>query len=987
VAQVHTEQRFEEAIETQLIASGYIKGDKADFEPTAALDTRHLLDFVKASQPKSWAKLSTQYGSQVESRFIARVVKELETQGTLAVLRHGIKDLGVPFRLAYFKPASKLTEDAVVAFSKNRLSITRQVRYSAHHANEIDVVLFVNGIPVATAELKNPLSGQNVQHGIKQYRKDRDPRDLLLSFKKRCLVHFAVDPDLVFMTTRLAGDQTEFLPFNRGRGPGIHRGAGNPDNPGGYKTSYLWEEVWAVENWLNIIERFIHLEPSDPDNPKSADKMVFPRYHQLDCVHKVEADVHIRGAGTRYLIQHSAGSGKSNTIAWLSHGLFREHDASDHLVFDTIIVITNRKVLDRQLQDTIYQFEHVQGVVERIDQDSAQLAAALMAGRRIVITTIQKFPFILEKVADLSGRSFCVIVDEAHSSWSGEPARKVRRVLTGTDAEEDATEDVEGDFEDDLAVAALAPRKNMTLIALTATPKGRTLETFGTKDDDGKPRAFHLYSMRQAIEEEFIVDVLENYTTYKTLWKLEQKQQSEDPEVEARRANQAIARFVSLHPHNIAQKAEVIVEHFLKYSKAKIGGRAKAMVVTRSRLHAVRFKQGIDRYIKEKGYALTTLVAFSGTVSADGLDHTEKSMNGFPESQTAKKFDSDEYSVLIVAEKYQTGFDQPLLHSMYVDKRLDGIKAVQTLSRLNRAYPGKVDTFVLDFVNDPDDIQNAFRPYYDETRIEEPTDPNLLYDLKSRLDATQVYWQSEVDAAAEAIAATGTKLAVASAALNAAIDPGVTRFGDLVKEDQEAFRGRLQSYVRLYSFLTHILPFADAGLTKLYEYGRFLLRKLPRRSGEPVLQIDDYVALRFYRLTKVGDFDLTLREDDTSDAVVHGPTEVGTGADDEPVRKALSELIQLLNEAFGMDLTEADQLTFDQYEERLVADEKLATQAKANDLKHYAEVFGQALDSVVIDQLLQDQRIAAKIQDDPDFRKFIAEWLISRVYHRQRDAA
>jgi type I restriction enzyme R subunit len=987
MAQVHTEQRFEEAIEAHLLANGYIKGDNADFDPVAALDTHQLLDFVKASQPKNWAKLSAQYGSQVESKFVSRVVRELETQGTLAILRHGIKDLGLPFRLAYFKPASKLTEDAVVAFSKNRLSITRQVRYSTRHAYEIDVVLFVNGIPVATAELKNPLSGQNVQHGIKQYRKDRDPRDLILSFKKRCLVHFAVDPDLVFMTTRVAGDQTDFLPFNRGRGPGIHRGAGNPDNPGGYKTSYLWEEVWAVETWMNIIERFIHLEPSDPDNPNSSEKMIFPRYHQLDCVHKVEADVHHAGAGTRYLIQHSAGSGKSNTIAWLSHGLFRQHDSNDHLVFDTIIVVTHRKILDRQLQDTIYQFEHVQGVVERIDQDSTQLAAALTAGRHIIITTIQKFPFVLEKVADLTDRSFCVVVDEAHSSWSGEAARKVRRVLSGADAEGDATEEEEGDFEDELADAALAPRRNMTLIALTATPKARTLEIFGSKDTEGKPRAFHLYSMRQAIEEEFILDVLENYTTYKTLWKLEQKQLSQDPEVEARRANQAIARFVSLHPHNIAQKAEVIVEHFRKYGEAKIGGRAKAMVVTRSRLHAVRFKQGIDRYIKEKGYDLKTLVAFSGKVLDDGLEFSEKSMNGFAESQTAKKFDSDEYTVLIVAEKYQTGFDQPLLHSMYVDKRLDGIKAVQTLSRLNRAYPGKVDTFVLDFVNDSDDIQDAFRPYYDETQIEEPTDPNLLYDLKSRLDATQVYWQSEVDAAAEAIAATGTKLAVASAALNAAIDPGVGRVSALIKEDQEVFRGRLQSYVRLYAFLTHILPFADSGLTKLYEYGRFLLRKLPRRGGEPVLQIDDYVALRFYRLTKVGDFDLTLRDENTDGAVVHGPTEVGTGADDEPVRKALSELIEVLNEHFGMDLTEADQLTFDQYEERLVADEKLATQAKANDLKHYAEVFGQALDSVVIDQLLQDQRIAAKVQDDPEFRKFIAEWLINRVYRRQRDAA
>jgi type I restriction enzyme R subunit len=987
MAQVHTEQRFEDAIEVHLLANEYLKGDKANYDRTNALDTHELLTFIQTSQPKRWAKLANQYGSQVEQKFISRVVKELEARGTLAVLRHGIVDLGVHFDLAYQRPAHELAPEVVAAYQKNRLSVTRQVAYSLTNANEIDLVLFVNGIPVATAELKNPLSGQNVQHAIKQYQKDRDPRELLFSFKKRCLVHFAVDTELVYMTTRLTGDQTEFLPFNQGDGTGAYRSAGNPINPKGYKTAYLWEQVWQRDAWMDILGRFIHLQKVDPEKPSSPEAIIFPRYHQLECVLKVEAVAGAAGAGDRYLIQHSAGSGKSATIAWLGHGLFRLHDPANNLLFDSVIVITDRKVLDRQLQDTIYQFEHKQGVVERIDKDSKQLADALTAGRRIIITTLQKFPFVMDKVADLTDRSFCVIVDEAHSSQTGEAARKLRQVLSGGEAAEDATEEPEGDFEDELSDAVLAPRKNVTFVALTATPKAKTIEIFGTKDAEGKPRPFHLYSMRQAIEEGFILDVLQNYTTYKTLWRLEQKQLGQDPEVEPHRANQAIARFVSLHPHNVAQKAEVIIEHFRQYSAGKIGGRAKGMVVTRSRRHAVRFKEAIDKYIATKGYDLKTLVAFSGTVTDDGLEFSESQMNDFPESQTAQKFDTSEYSLLIVAEKYQTGFDQPLLHSMYVDKRLDGVKAVQTLSRLNRIYPGKVDTFVLDFVNEADGIREAFRPYYDETEIEEPTDPNLLYDFKSRLDGIQVYWQSEVDAAADAIAATGTKLAVANAALNAAVDPAVNRYLALPREDQEHFRHRLQAYVRLYSFLTHILPFADSGLTKLYEYGRFLLRKLPSRDGEPTLQIDDYVALRYYRLAKVGDYNLTLRDESGDGYAIHGPTEVGTESDAEAEKKALSELIQKLNEHFGMDLTEADQLTFDQYEERLVADPRLAEQAKANDLHHYSEVFGQALDTVVIDQLLEDQRIAAKIQDDPEFKRFIADWLIDRVYQRQRDAA
>ncbi len=986
MAQVHTELSFEQAIEANLLASGYLTGNPDSFDKELALDTEQVLAFVRQSQPKAWARLAKQHGVVVTDRFLKRLTQELDARGTLDVLRNGITDYGVRFRLASFKPASNLSADLQTAYQQNRLSITRQVCSSLKHSNAVDVVLFVNGLPVATAELKNPLTGQSVKDAMRQYREQRDPRDPLFRFKSRSLVHFAVDPDQVFMTTHLTGSATEFLPFNKGRGAGKKQGAGNPDNPSGYRTAYLWEQVWQRDSWLDILGRFLHLQKSDPASPKSPEKIIFPRYHQLQATRTVEAHAHQRGAGQKYLIQHSAGSGKSNTIAWLAHGLFRQHDTAEQLIFNTVVVVTDRRVLDRQLQQTIAQFEQTPGVVQKIDRDSTQLARALEEGRHIVITTLQKFPFVVGKMQSLSDRTFAVIIDEAHSSQTGDAARKMRRILAPHEDEADVTEESDSDFEDDLGDAALAPRPNLSLIALTATPKFKTIEIFGSPGPDGKPQPFHVYSMRQAIEEGFILDVLQNYTTYKRFWKLESTHR-EDPEVEARRARIAIARYVDLHPYNIAQKTIVMIEHFRQFSQKKIGGRAKAMVVTRSRLHAVRYKLAFDRYVKEKGYQdIRALVAFSGTVedaALGGQEFTESGMNGFPESQLPDRFQSDHYQVLLVAEKYQTGYDQPLLHTMYVDKRLDGVKAVQTLSRLNRIHTGKTDTFVLDFVNDSETIRSAFAPYYDTTEIEQSTDPNLLYDLKSSLDGQQVYAQREVDAAYRALAASEGQPAVANAALNAAVDPAVTRYLDLVQEDQEAFTSRLTSFVRLYAFLLHIIPFRDQELEKLYHYGRFLLRKLPRRDADWSLDIDDYVALRFYRLTQQWSGAIGVKEDE-GDYTVKGPTDVGTAAQ-PPVKKPLSTLINKLNDLFGLDLTDADKLSFDQIEEALVANAHLAEQARANDQEHYTFGFDPAFDAAIVERVLKNDSIFTRLQEDPTFKAIVRDHVKPKVYQRQRE--
>ncbi|MTD44854.1 DEAD/DEAH box helicase [Conexibacter sp. W3-3-2] len=989
----HVEEAFEAAIEAYLLAHGWYQGANTSYDRDLALDTVELFTFIGATQIESWEKLVGRHGGDQETaqkKFKARLTEELNRRGVIDLLRHGVTDLGVTIDLAYFRPAHGLTPALEERYQANRCAVTRQLRYAPGHDGELDLALFVNGLPVATAELKNHLTGQTVEHAKKQYRTDRSPKDLMLS-GRRAVAHFAVDPALVFMTTRLQSKETRFLPFNKGTADG---GAGNPPNPSGHRTAYLWEEVWQRDNWLDLLHRFVHVEPGTGKGPTGA--VIFPRYHQWDAVRRLVADARSGGAGRSYLVQHSAGSGKSNTIAWTAHQLSNVHDVQDRKVFDKVVVITDRVVLDRQLQDTIFQFDHKPGVVKKIDKNSAQLAAALTGGSaQVVITTLQKFPVVLRQGAELKSGRYAVIVDEAHSSQTGEAAKDLKRVL-GASAEQqleaaaaqDAAAESATDAQDDLAaaVAARGRQENLSFFAFTATPKARTLELFGTPSDafgatDGKVNygPFHVYSMKQAIEEGFILDVLKGYATYGSYWKIASAA-AQDPDVDKAKAAAQLARFVSLHPTNLAQKAEVIIEHFRAHTRRKIGGQAKAMVVTRSRLHAVRYKLAIDQYIREQGYDdLRTLVAFSGTVEDDGGPYTESQMNGgLAESALPVEFAGDGYQLLIVAEKYQTGFDQPLLHTMYVDKKLEGVKAVQTLSRLNRIYPGKTDTFVLDFANDTEQIQDAFAPFFEAT-IAEPTDPNLLYNAAARLDEFAVIDRDETATFTAAFLGSGES---ANASLYAQLDPAIERYAALADDDlREGFRAALTAFVRVYAFLAQIVPFADPELEQLYTYSRFLALRLPREQPAG-LDLADDVVLTHLRTELIGEHDLSLTE---GGGVIPGFTGEGTGGQDPQLAK-LSEIIDRLNERFGTEFTEADKVFVDQIEQTCVENEALATQARVNTPENFKLALDRVLEGLVIDRLDANQEFFGRMIDDPAFGAVVREYLAQRVYGRLNDS-
>ncbi len=990
----HTETAFESAVENHLLMeAGYTKGDKTGFDTERGLDPAVLLSFIRETQPNEWSYLEKLQKDKTEKVLLDDLCRALDSEheGCLMVLRHGFKCFGKLFRAAYFAPASGLNPDTQKLYAANRLTVTRQLQYSRKHNNTLDLVLSLNGIPVVTAELKNQMTRQTWRNAVDQYMNDRDPNDLVFQFKKRTLVHFAVDTDEVHMTTRLAGRATYFLPFNLGNGTG----AGNPDNPGGDKTAYLWEQVWQRDSLLDILGQFMHLQVEERkvgDKKVKRETMIFPRYHQLDSVRKLVADARSNGVGRNYLVEHSAGSGKSNSIAWLAHRLASLYSASDEKVFDSVIVITDRLVLDQQLQNTIYQFEHKQGVVQKIDEDSNQLAQALASATPIVITTLQKFPFVTEKIGDLPRRKYAVIIDEAHSSQGGESATELKGVLSAAAIKEEVKAKYAAgkppDYEENIlrTMAKRGRQPNISFFAFTATPKYRTLEVFGQPGPDGKPRPFHLYSMRQAIEENFILDVLKHYTTYKTYYRLI-KSIADDPKVDKKKAARALARFMSLHPHNIAQKTEVMVEHFQHFTRHRIGGRAKAMVVTSSRLHAVRYKLAFDKYIAEKGYTgIKTLVAFSGTVIDKDIpdkEYTEVGMNnGIKEKELPEKFATDEYQVLVVAEKYQTGFDQPFLHTMYVDKRLSGIQAVQTLSRLNRTHQGKEDTFVLDFVNDTQEILDAFQPYYEQTTVGEEAQPQQLYELQSKLDAQQMYYRSEVEEFAKVFyQPKETQNLADHAKMNACIDPAVNRFSKLEEAAQEEFRGWLTAYRNLYAFLSQVIPFQDSDLEKLYSYVRFLLTKLPKRNSGFGYAFDDEISLKYYRLQRISEGSIDLQAG--KGGQVSGPTEIGTGlAHGEQIE--LSKLIDILNDRFGTDFKPADQLFFDSIMEDAIGNSSLRQAAMANSEENFSYVFLKALEGLFVDRMEQNEEITAKYLNEKEFREAVGQNLLKQVYEQIR---
>lgn len=992
----HREKKLEEAIEHFLLTEGgYVKGAGMAFSKELALEPETLLTFVQNTQPKAWEQYQAVYGRNSNKAFLDRFCKVVRQVGLIRVLRQGFKDRGIPFRLAYFKPETDLNEEAVKLYEQNILTCTRQLHYTNRNNNSLDMALFLNGIPIMTLELKDQFTGQDVNNAIKQYQYDRSPNEPVFEFPNRTLVHFAVDLKEVHMTTKLEGGNTRFLPFNQGSGgAGNVGGAGNPVREDNFAIAYLWENVLYKDRLMEILQKFVHLEikkKKDKEGNQTEKKsIIFPRYHQLDVVRRLIADVKENGSGKNYLIQHSAGSGKSNSIAWLAHRLSGLHDAQNEKIFRSVIVVTDRKVLDNQLQDTIYQFDHKLGVVVKIDKNAAQLRDAINSGKAIIITTLQKFPVIYKEING-GQNNFAIIIDEAHSSQTGEAAKKLKKALADTQATleeyalmESEDESQRQDDEDKLLqeLAAHGQHKNLSFFAFTATPKDKTLQMFGERQEDNKYKAFHIYSMQQAIEEGFILDVLQHYVTYAHYFQII-KRVVDDPELDSSRGATAIRRFESLHPHNLAQKTAVMIEHFRSITKNKIGGQAKAMVVTASRLHAVRYLQEFRRYIEEQNYTdLDVLVAFSGTVNDEGEPYTEEKLNKNAKGETIKEkqlpeyFASDEFNVLIVAEKYQTGFDEPLLHTMFVDKKLSGVKAVQTLSRLNRMASGKEDTFVLDFVNAAEEIKEAFEPFYQATVLSEEASPNIIYDIKNTLDDYRVWQQTEIEQFAKIYYQSAHQEAPDLGKLSASLQPALDRLADNEEKEQEEFKSGLARFNRLYAFITQVCRMFDVEMQKFSVYAKFLMKMIPKGKVEK-LNIDDKVLLDKYKLEKNFEGYILLEGGQEI------PPAKGTIGGKQKKKEALSIIIEKINERFGTDFTEMDKVLA-QLTEDFMADERLVDLARNNPQSTFEKIFEPKFKDIAAQRYEQNEEFFIKMFSDEEFMSEVIRLMLPEVYRRLR---
>lgn len=913
-----TEKGLEVHISQYLVDENkYILRENKHYNNVDCLDSVLLFSFLEATQPKQVAKLKAFHKELYKAKIIKRLNDQIKAKGVIEVLRKGIVDgfTDTKIRLFYDKPVSNYNTDTMALYQSNNFSVMRQVYYSTKNKNSLDMVVFINGIPVITFELKNELTKQNVTHAINQYKTDRDPNEEIFQLG-RLIVNFAVDTEEIWMCTQLKGDKSFFLPFNKG----YNNGAGNPPN-GGIKTDYLWKDILQKATLTNIIQNYTQLvteekEYTDEKGKKrirKEKKLIFPRFHQFDAVCQLLNDAQEKGTGQKYLIQHSAGSGKSNSISWLAHQLIGLHDKSGQTnIFDTVIVVTDRIVLDVQIRNNIKQFQQVSGVVEAITDGSKHLKQALEEGKRIVITTIHKFNHIVEEIGELPGNSFAIIIDEAHSSLSGQMARQLNETLAKVTDEEQLKSDLEGydEFEDgevtgeDLIRLLIKSRKllpNASYFAFTATPKNKTLELFGLPyedEDKTKFKAFHLYSMKQAIEEGFIKDVLLNYTTYQSYYALLKKIE-DDPEYDKKKAQKKLKAYVESHEHAINKKAELMIEHFMDnvVRKKKMGGLAKAMMVTSSRKNAVLYKKAFDKYLLSINSPYKAIVAFSGEIDGE----TESSLNGFPSTSIPSEFEKKEYRFLLVANKYQTGFDQPLLHTMYVDKKLGGVNAVQTLSRLNRAHPLKTDTFVLDFANSAEDIEKAFTPYFACTILGEATDPNKLFDLQDSLDNYQVYNRETVEEFSSKILANIT-IDKLHDLLNIAAD---VFQNDLEEEQQADFREKVKTYVRLYIFLSQIVPFENPYLERLYIFLNHLQNKL---GGETPIDLAkgilDNINMDSYRLQLEGTTSVVLEQGEDLKPM---PTEMRGGINDTEMDR-LSNILQTFNDRYGTQFEDADKV-------------------------------------------------------------------------------
>lgn len=912
-----TEKGLEAHIAQYLVEeNNYLLRENKVYDNVSCIDSELLFQFLEATQPKAVVKLKTFHKDLYQQKITKRLNDQIQAKGVIEVLRKGITDgfTDTKLHLFYDKPVSAYNTDTNAKYGANVFSVMRQVYFSTRDKKSLDMMIFINGIPIISFELKNELTKQNVQNAIKQYKEDRNPNEELFRLG-RLMVNFAVDTEEVWMCTQLKGEKSFFLPFNKG----YENGAGNPPN-GGIKTDYLWKEILTKNNLTDIVQNFCQLIIEEKEfldekgkiRTRKEKKLIFPRYHQLMAVRELLKNAQENGSGQKYLIQHSAGSGKSNSISWLSHQLVGLHDKSGtNNIFDTVIVVTDRRVLDAQIRYNIKQFQQVNGVVEAITEGSKQLKGALEEGKKIIITTIQKFPHIVEEIGELPGANFAIIIDEAHSSLSGQMARKLNEALavkTGyglyQDDDEIETEDHDTLTGEDLITDLIKSRKllpNASYFAFTATPKNKTLELFGvpyTEDEKTKFRAFHLYSMKQAIEEGFIMDVLLNYTTYQSYYALLKKIE-DDPEYDKLKAQKKLKAYVESHEHAIKKKAILIIQHFMEnvIQKKRMGGLAKAMLVTSSRANAVKYKKAFDEYLHKINSPYKAVVAFSGEID----EQTEANLNGFPSNNIPKEFEKNEYRFLLVANKFQTGFDQPLLHTMYVDKKLGGVNAVQTLSRLNRSHPLKKDTFVLDFANTAEEIENAFKPYFESTILGEATDPNKLFDLQDALDNFQVYTREQVVEFSDKILEN-----VPVDQLHAMLDSSTAIFrNDLVEEQQADFRAKVKTYVRLYIFLSQIVPFENPYLERLYIFLNHLQNKLGGETPIDLAQgILNNIDMDSYRLQLEATVDIVMEQGEDLKPI---PTEMRGGTSEAEIDR-LSNILQTFNDRYGTQFEDVDKV-------------------------------------------------------------------------------
>lgn len=973
---IYTERKFEDHIEYELVESGYQKRTTGSYNKDLCSIPEDLIGFIKDTQAKQYEKLENQYGPQTEEKLLKRISDEIEKRGLIDVLRRGVKDRGSSFQLVYFEPKSGLNPEHRKLYNQNRFTVVRQLKFSQKDEQSVDMGLFVNGIPVSILELKNSLTGQTHVDAEKQFRDDRDPKEPLFRFK-RCLVFFAVGNEKVSMTTRLSGQKTRFLPYNKD--------IENPVNPDDHKTSYLWEEILQPNSLLDLIENFVHVREEvdkvyDPDTKRIVDKksetLVFPRYHQLRVIRKLKETVIKEGPGHKYLIQHTTGSGKSLSIGWLSHLLtsLYQNPEDPNRMFDSVIVVTDRKVLDKQIQNTIKQLEQTKGVVNPVDVNSQQLKQFIEDGKHIIVTTIQKFPVISNAIGELTGRKFAVVIDEVHSSQSGRSANELRKSLSKSSLDEyQEGEDTEDLTDMDTLILkemeTHGKQAHISFFGFSGTPKNKTLEIFGRKNDVGQFIPFDVYSMKQSIWEKFTLDVLDKYTTYKRYFRLNQES-SDDAEVDTRRVKRMLVNWVDIHPHTIMEKTQIILDHFRSKTVNKMEGKARAMVVTRSRLHCVKFKLEFDKQMKALGLPYQAIVGFSGKVidGDTGQEYTESSMNGFPESETEQRLKYPENRILIVNNKFQTGFDEPMLHTMFVDKKLSGLQGVQTLSRLNRSMSGKTDTFVLDFVNDPDDIQKSFQPYYQGTILTEETDPNHLYTVQQEIEKHNLYHDEIV----ERFVKTFFDETIPDEKLQGILDSVVELWRELDRDDREDFRGNVQSFIRLYGYIVQIVDFKDIDLEKLYIFLRHLVKKLPKRELDDIWDVTSSIDLEYFRIEKKHETKIELEEKDGELDPMGGDT---IGLPPEEVKELLSDIIKVINDSFGTNLTEEDKIKLEKIQRRIQENEEFRRVYQGDNTETgKRHVFDRVFEEVKLSLVEEDLEFYNKISN-PNTGRYLKDRL------------